>query len=60
MKKVYELVIVYDTESEEIKFIDETTTADKPSFTIGNVDITEYYDEDILKLIDECYVLGES
>lgn len=60
MKKVYKLTIVYDTEKEVIEFFEENTLKDKPSFTIGEVDISELYDEETLELIDKSYVLAES
>ena len=60
MKKVYELTIGIDTETDTIDFIEEHVTTDKPSFTIGEVDIGEIYDEETLDLIAKSYVLAES
>ena len=60
MKKVYNLTIIYDTESDVIEFVDEVITTERPSFTIGNVDVSEVCDSEILDLIDKSHVLGET
>ena len=60
MKKVYKLVIVFDTDTEEIDFLDENVNTERPSFTIGDVDVADICDDEILDLINESYVLAEA
>ena len=60
--KVYSLTIVYNEDREEIEYISEEITSDGcESYTErGTLDVTDYFDEDGLKLIAGCYIVGEA
>ena len=58
----YKLIIVYNILSDEIEFIEESIEHDSPDKSImyKEIDITEYFDEESLKLINEAYDCGIS
>ena len=62
MEKVYSLTIVYDEDSEEIEYISEEITSESTETIIerGSLNIADYFDEDGLKLITGCYIVGEA
>ena len=61
--KIYTLTIVYNEESEELEYLQETICADdidtpeKPSILL---DLSDYWDEDTLKLLKDNYYLAEA
>ena len=59
--KVYHLTIAYNPKTEEIEYIMESVDEDTLDITvIGEVDLADYFDEAVLKLISECYEVGEA
>ena len=61
MKK-YKLIIEYNILSDEVEFIEESIEDESPDKAImyKEVDITDYFDEESLKLINEAYDCGIS
>ena len=57
--KTYILTIEYDEDTEEVEYISEELIEDTTT-SLGNIDISEYYDEEILEYIEDCYIIGES
>tara|TARA_R100000458_G_C8261137_1_gene236633 strand:- start:1152 stop:1346 length:195 start_codon:yes stop_codon:yes gene_type:complete len=59
--KTYILTIEYNEETEEVEYIGEELLDDNdPVFTIGEIDLADIFDRDTLKLIKNCYEIGES
>ena len=59
MKK-YTLIIEYDDKTEEVEFLSEEVVVSNEPMDLGTVDISEYYDKEILEFIDECYIIGRA
>ena len=59
MKK-YILEIGYDEENEQIEYIQEEIVTNEPAFYYGDIDVSEYFDEEGLLLIEGGYIFGES
>jgi hypothetical protein len=59
MKK-YTLTIEYDENTEEIEYISEEIVSEDNPIIMGDVDISEYFDEDLLEYIEECYIIGKA
>jgi|TARA_R100001530_G_scaffold121926_1_gene89445 hypothetical protein len=61
--KIYTLTVVYNEESEEVEYLQETIQVDnietisKPSIL---VDLSDYWDEDTIKLLKDHYYLAEA
>lgn len=70
MKKIYHLTIEYDDANDQVEYLVETVdvvgpTEDdsEPEITmveIMGVDISKFFDQAVLKLISECYEIGEA
>ena len=68
MKKIYHLTIEYDEDTEQVEYLLETVDyvdegepiGEIEMIEIGGVDISKYFDQTILKLIAECYEVGEA
>ena len=58
--KTYTLTIMYDDEVDEIEYINEEIEEDVRHFTVGTVDITDYWDDEAIHLISKMYDIGES
>ena len=60
--KVYTLIIAYNEEKEEIEYITEQLEGGSESVLEehGAVNLSDYYDEDDLKLIADSYIIGEA
>ena len=58
----YKLEICYDSDTEEVEYIEESITKDDDIlfYEIDNKDIFSYWDEDSLEVIKECYEVGEA
>jgi len=61
--KVYKLKIMFDPETEEVEYIEETVDTDDPTgaedmFHYADVELTDYFDEEQLKMIGGCYNIG--
>ena len=57
MKK-YILTIKYDDENEDIEFLSEEITV--PAEELGTIDLSEWFDKEILEFMDECYIIGKA
>jgi len=59
--KTYNLTIVYNDKTDEVEYIQEELTGEQLTIaTIGSVDITEYFSDDIIELLSECTEIAES
>ena len=59
--KIYHLTIAYNEKTEEIEYILESVDEDSLEIhVIGEVNLADYFDEAVLKLIGECYEVGEA
>ena len=60
--KIYTLTIAYNEKKEEIEYISEEIESDDKDNLLeySIVDIGDYFDEDDLKLITGCYIIGEA
>jgi len=59
--KIYHLTIAYDPKTDEVEYIMESVDEETMDIVvIGEVDLSEYFDEPVLKLIAECYEVGEA
>ena len=59
--KIYHLTIAYNEKTEEVEYIMESVDEDSLEIqVIGEVDLADYFDEAVLKLIGECYEIGEA
>tara|TARA_Y100000034_G_C6806929_1_gene362400 strand:- start:38 stop:232 length:195 start_codon:yes stop_codon:yes gene_type:complete len=61
--KVYKLKIVFNPDTEEVEYIEETVNSDGPDgaedlFHYDDIEISDYFDEDDLKMIGGCYNIG--
>ena len=61
--RVYKLKIVFDPATDEVEYIEETMESDDPTgtedmFHYADIDLSEYFDEEDLKLIGGCYNIG--
>ena len=54
----YVLTIEYDPESDEIDSISEELIKDEPCVYVDDLDMSDYWDEDSLKLIEHMYDVG--
>ena len=59
-KKIYFLEICYDDANDEIEYVREYIDGTSKAIYYGDIDITDYFDEDGMSYIDELYELGES
>jgi len=58
--KTYVLTIEYNEETEEIEYLTEEIITERTTFYYGNVDVSEYWDDDTLELLKDGYIFGES
>ena len=63
MAKVYRLEIVFNPDTEEVEYIEETVTTDDPTGTedmlhYADIELSEYFDEEDLKMMGGCYNIG--
>ena len=58
--KRYVLTIEYNTDTEEIEYIQEEVTDNSEVFEYANLVLDDYFDEEALELISESYILGIS
>ena len=61
--KIYTLTIVYNDDSEEVEYLQETISVDDTE-EIDNssilVDLSDYWDEDTLKQLSDRYYVAEA
>jgi len=58
--KRYILTIEYNTETEEIEYIQEEIVDDESVWEYGDLILDDYFDEESLELIKDSYILGIS
>ena len=59
--KIYHLTIAYDEKTEEIEYIVESLDEESMEITcIGEINLADYFDEAVLKMIGDCYEVGEA
>ena len=58
--KRYILTIEYNTDTEEIEYIQEEMVNDDSLWEYGDLILDDYFDEESLELIKEAYILGIS
>ena len=58
--KRYILTIEYNTDTEEIEYIQEEMVNDDSVFEYGGLVLDDYFDDESLELIKEAYILGIS
>ena len=58
--KRYILTIEYNTETEEIEYIQEEIVDDESVWEYGDLVLDDYFDEESLELIKDAYILGIS
>ena len=61
--KIYTLTIAYDDNKEEIEYMSEEITVEDEDMLVtdyGIINITDYFDEEGLKLVSGCYIIGEA
>ena len=60
--KIYTLTIEYNEESEEVEYLQETICVDDAGLEISSilVDLSDFWDEETLKLRKDHYYLAEA
>ena len=62
--KTYTLTIIFDTDKEEVDYVHEALATDSVSEGsiehVGTIDLSEYFDEDVLELFKDGVVMGET
>ena len=58
--KTYILTIKYNEEDEEMEYLTEEIVEESSAFYYGDLDITEYFDEETMTLLKGSCVVGES
>jgi hypothetical protein len=56
--KRYVLTIEFDPDSDLVEFISEELIEDEPTVFVDDLDISDYWDEESMKLIEEMYDVG--
>ena len=59
MKK-YILEIAYNDDTEEIEYLTEEIVDEENTFYYGDIDLSEYFDEETMELIKDGYIIGDS
>ena len=59
MKK-YILTIEYDEDTDEVEYLTEEIIEESPTFYLDDIILNDYFDEEILKLLKDVYIIGES
>ena len=60
--KIYTLTIVYNEEAEELEYLQEAICVDDAELEKSSVlvDLSDYWDEDTLKLLKDHYYIAEA
>tara|TARA_R110002020_G_scaffold249703_4_gene463692 strand:+ start:1041 stop:1241 length:201 start_codon:yes stop_codon:yes gene_type:complete len=59
-KKIYYLEICFDDSSDSIEYVKEFIEGDSKCVTVGSVDMTDYWDDDTLFLLNDIDDVGIS
>ena len=72
MKKIYHLTIEYDDATDEVEYLVETVDVANEDnkgddwepeiemVEVMGIDVSKYFDQAVLRLIAECYEVGEA
>jgi len=58
--KTYTLTICYNDDTDEVEYIKESVDGTFKCLYYGDIDISEYFDEETLGYMDEFYEIGDS
>lgn len=58
--KKYILTIKYDEDDDTVEYLQEEIITSDSSFFYGEIDLSDYWDEDTIELLKDVYILGES
>lgn len=59
--RVYTLKVVYNTKEDRCELVEEKIEGDSKFVThIPNIDLSDFFDDDIIELINESYEIGEA
>ena len=62
--KTYTLTIIFDTDKEEVDYVHEELSNDSVSEGaiehVGTIDLSEYFDDDLVELFRHGVVMGET
>tara|TARA_Y100000310_G_scaffold124993_1_gene123838 strand:+ start:1582 stop:1779 length:198 start_codon:yes stop_codon:yes gene_type:complete len=60
--KIYTLTIMYDEDAEEVEYLQETISVDDVEVEKSSIllDLSDYWDEETLKLLKDHYYLAEA
>tara|TARA_R100001530_G_scaffold80228_2_gene55989 strand:+ start:177 stop:374 length:198 start_codon:yes stop_codon:yes gene_type:complete len=60
--KIYTLTIMYDEDTEEIEYLQESICLDDVDTPVSSIlmDFSDYWDEETLKLLKDVYYLAEA
>ena len=59
-EKTYTLTITYDDETEEIVEYEEFIDMDDRWFSVGNIDLTDYWDKEAVSWIGDMHDIGDA
>jgi hypothetical protein len=59
-KKTYHLEICFDDQTDELEYVREYVDGDKKVIYYGTIDITDYFDEEGLSMVNDMYDIGVS
>jgi len=60
MKKIYNLQIAFNTDSDEVEYVSEWIDEYHVTAMLGEIDLADYFDEKTLNLIAESYEAGKA
>jgi len=58
--KTYILTIKYNEDTEEMEYLSEEIVEEEDAFYYGDVELSEYFDDETLELLKDTYIIGES
>ena len=62
--KTYTLTIIFDTDKEEVDYVHEELSSDSVSEGklehVGTIDLSEYFDDDLIELFRHGVIMGET
>jgi len=57
--KTYILTISYNEDTDEVEYLTEEVLCDDTIVELGELDMSEYFDEETIEMIDNEYIVGE-
>lgn len=57
--KTYILTISYNEDTDEVEYLKEEVLCEETTFEMGELDISEYFDDEALEMIENEYIVGE-